>query len=260
VDRDPPPERLGAKDLTAALAGAAGVPTIVRAVERAYVHRGVKATGWPPTRWLRRLRPDPLDRLHLGEAAQGVTSVPAAAPAARAAVGLALREVADRSSAGLPAPWPEAILAAARSRTDDLTDALDQAVRRTDLAAARRPLWWRVVGLVQWLTTLAALVGLAWLGARLVLFALGLPNLLPEPQVGRVPWPTVLLAGGLLAGLLVSLVVRPVLAIAAGRRAARARTRLNRAVGGVAEELVVSPVTLALRAYALARGELRRAR
>src|SRR6185312_12848232 len=54
--------------LTAALGSAAGVPPIGAAVEQAAVHRAVASTGFPFTRWLRRLRPDPLRRLHLDRA------------------------------------------------------------------------------------------------------------------------------------------------------------------------------------------------
>jgi GTP-binding protein EngB required for normal cell division len=119
-------DRATLRELTDALANAAGVPLIVRATERAYVHRGMRSTGWPLTRWLGRLRPDPLLRLRLGKpnysvkavrsaspaqtaVAIGATSVPPAAPAAKAAVGLALRTVAERAGGGLPPPWPAAV-------------------------------------------------------------------------------------------------------------------------------------------------------
>ncbi|MEA2321751.1 MAG: hypothetical protein QOD81_1601, partial [Solirubrobacteraceae bacterium] len=60
--------RIGRGDrerLVTALAEAAGVPGVVRAVDRAHRRRGALATGWPAVRWLRRLRPDPLRRLRL---------------------------------------------------------------------------------------------------------------------------------------------------------------------------------------------------
>ena len=66
--------------------------------------------------------------------------------------------------------------------------------------------------MLQWLVTLAAVVGLGWLVLGYALRALGLPAL-DNPQVGEVPLPTVLLLGGLLAGLLVALLVRPVVAL-----------------------------------------------
>ena len=47
-------------------ARASGASRVVDAVGGAHLHRGVKATGWLPLRWLRGLRADPLARLHLG--------------------------------------------------------------------------------------------------------------------------------------------------------------------------------------------------
>jgi GTP-binding protein EngB required for normal cell division len=57
--------------LTAALADAAGVPQVIRAVASAHRRRGALATGWPFVRWLRRLRPDPLRRLRLPDRVEG---------------------------------------------------------------------------------------------------------------------------------------------------------------------------------------------
>ena len=187
------------------------------------------------------------------------TSVPPAAPAARAAVGLAVRAVADRASRGLPDPWPAAVLLAARSRAGDLTDALDGAVASTDLGLSRRPLWWRGVGLLQWLTTLVALAGLLWLGVRLVLFAIGLPDLVAAPTAGRLQVPTLMLFGGLLAGLMVSVVVRPLILIGARRKGSRARSRLRAEVRKVGMELVLAPVREVRQAYDEAKSALRSA-
>jgi hypothetical protein len=239
-----------APELTDALAHAAGVPVVAAATGRAYRHRAIAAMGWPVSRWLRRLRPDPLRRLHLGGVGTPVTSLPQPSAASRAEVGLALRRLAERAAGGLPAPWPEAVLATAReSAGEDLADALDLAVTRTDLGLpVRRPLWWRAVGALQWVATLVALVGLVWLGLRAALFAFALPEL-PMPEVGRVPAPTALLGGGLLASLLIAVLVRPVVRLVAGRRRRRAAARLRAAVDAVARERVVAPVTAALRAY-----------
>ncbi|GII22326.1 GTPase [Planosporangium mesophilum] len=255
-------DRESIETLTTALAGAAGVPMVTDATRRAYRRRALAEMGWPVSRWLGRLRPDPLRRLRLGDAGAAVTeatSLPPAAPAERAAVGLALRALGDRAGAGLPEPWPGAILDAARSRADDLPDELDVVIARTDLGVSRRPAWWRFVGVLQWAATLVALVGLAWLAVRYVFFALGLPEL-PGPNVGRVPLATVLLFGGLLAGVLVSAVVRPLIGLGSRRAAARAATRLHAAVREVGRELVVAPVRDVLHAYADARTALRAVR
>lgn len=164
--------------------------------------------------------------------------------------------MADRSGADLPAPWPTAVTAAARSRLGDLPDALDRAVAGTDLGMDRRPAWWRVVGGLQWLVTLAALVGLGWLALGYALRALGLPAL-DYPRVGESPLPTVLLLGGLLAGLLVAALTRPVVRWAARRARHRAEQRLTSSVGTVGEEYVLVPVRAVLTRYAQAREALR---
>ncbi|WP_091673321.1 GTPase [Micromonospora auratinigra] len=267
----PEPPRTGpgdasARELTAALAGAAGVPVVAEAVEGAYRHRAGGVTGWPLVRGWRKLRPDPLRRLHLpggspdaaDESLVAATSVPEATAAQRSALQLAIRAVADRSAADLPAPWPTTVTTAARSRQADLPDALDHAVAATDLGMAGRPAWWRVVGGLQWLVTVAAVAGLAWLVLGYALRALGLPAL-DYPRLGEVPWPTVLLLGGLLAGLLLSAVTRPVIGWAARRARRRAEERLLTSVGSVGERYVLDPVWAVLARYAEARDTLREA-
>ncbi|MDI1462973.1 ABC transporter [Catellatospora sp. KI3] len=275
VAADLPKDALGKqvlRPLTDALARAAGVPLVADATERAYVHRARKRTGWPPLRWVRRLRPDPLIRLHLGGPAGdtppgmagsvGATSISPAAPAEKAAVALTLRDTAGRAGADLPAPWRDSLLAAVRSGADGLPDALDRAVASTDLGVARPRAWWRVINLLQWIFALVALAGLVWLGVRWAMFALALPQL-PLPQVAvqgwQVPTPTALLAGGLLAGLLLSLLVRPVVRLAAVRRRKRAAARLRANVERVAREQVLAPAQRVLDAYAQARQALTQA-
>ncbi|MER7460356.1 GTPase [Micromonospora sp. NPDC126480] len=268
VDAGEPP-RLNDATVAAlhrALSGAAGVPAVADAVESAYRHRGAAATGWPLVRGWRRLRPDPLRRLHLPGAAGGgtdpaeslvaATSVPDPTAAQRSALGLAIRSVADRAGAGLPASWPAAVTAAARSRLADLPDALDGAIARTDLGMTHRPLWWRLVGGLQWLVTAAAVVGLGWLVLGYALRALGLPEL-DDPNVGEVPLPTLLLLGGLLAGLLVAALTRPALRLAARRARRRAEQRLTAAVADVGAAYVLAPVRDVLSSYAEARSALR---
>ncbi|MDO3683757.1 GTPase [Micromonospora sp. C28ISP2-4] len=269
VGPEPPRTRPGdasAQELTRALAGAAGVPTVAAAVEGAYRHRAVSNTGWPMLRSWRKLRPDPLRRLHLSggdqdapaESLVAATSVPDPTAAQRSAVTLAIRAVADRSGAALPAPWPAAVTAAARARQADLPGALDHAVAATDLGMDRRPAWWRVVGVIQWVVTLAALAGLVWLVLGYALRLLGLPEL-EHPKLGVVPWPTVLLLGGLLAGLLVAAVTRPVVGWAARRARRRAEERLLTSVGSVGEKYVLDPVWAVLARYGTAREALREA-
>jgi hypothetical protein len=256
--------------LVAALGAAAGIPAVGAAVQRAAVHRAVASTGFPFTRWLRRLRADPLRRLHLDRARTAAvtgaaqpdaddpgavqrTSLPATGAVERSRVELALRRLADDAAAGLPDPWPETVRDAARSRAVDLTDALDRAVATTDLGLTRRPLWWRAVGGLQALLAVAVVAGALWLAGLYALTVLRLPE--PEPpQVGVLPLPMVLVLGGLLAGLLLALLARMLAVLAARRRRARAEARLRESVADVAETLVLAPVRAELAAYSELRG------
>jgi len=248
-------DRRSDQALVDALAHAAGVPLVASATEQAYVHRARKATGWPFARWVRRFRADPLRRLRVGGPATGATSIGPAAPAAQAEAALALRQIADDAGRGLATPWQDALRTAARSHLDDLPDALDVAVARTDLRLERRPRWWLIFGVLQWVAALAVVAGLLWLLVRYVMFALALPEI-PMPDVGRVPLPTFLLGCGLLVGLLLALLVRPLVRFAARRKGRRARARLRTAVAAVAESHVLSPVRAVLADYATARSTL----
>ncbi|AGL13607.1 GTPase family protein [Actinoplanes sp. N902-109] len=262
-------DRATVRQLTDALAGSAGVPAVVEATEGAYRHRAIANTGWPLIRGVRKLRPDPLKRLHLDtegvapffaddeEAAAPVprTSVPEPDAAQKSAVGLSVRAVADRAAAPIPDIWAPALNAAARSRLGDLPDALDRAVAKTDLGMSRKPFWWTFVGLLQWLLTIAAVAGLGWLLAGYVVRLLGLPEL-DYPMVGVVPLPTLLLVGGLLLGLLLAALLRPIVNAGARRARHRAEQRLRQSVTEVGREHVVAPVREVLNAYAQARESL----
>ncbi|MBW0116904.1 GTPase [Pseudonocardia abyssalis] len=244
-------------DLDTALSAAAGVPAVGAAVERASVHRAVAATGWPWTRYVRRLRPDPLRRLHLDRAGPehadasvpvSRTSLPEASAVQRSRVDLALRALSDTAAADLPEPWPAAVHAAARRRQDDLPDALDRAVASTDLGLDRPPRWWRAAGLLQALLAVLAVAGGVWLLGLYLLTLLRLPEP-PTPMIGAVPWPTALLLGGLLVGLVLAGISRILAGIGARRRRAAVERRLDRAVAEVADDLVLTPVTAELQAY-----------
>lgn len=254
----PSPAAVQSGGLSDALARAAGVPVVASAVEGAYVHRARKATGWPPARWVRRFRPDPLRRLRLAAPTTGATSISPASSASVAAVGLAVREAASRASEGLAPPWPAAFLEAARSKMDDVPDALDVAVASTPLGVPERRWWWRAFGLLQWIGTIALLAGVLWLVARYVLFALALPEP-PMPAVGRLPLPTALLLGGLLVGWLLALIARMFVRLAARRARRRAVARLRKAVDRVAQDLVLAPIEAVRAAYREAQTLLKRA-
>jgi GTP-binding protein EngB required for normal cell division len=251
--------------LEEAFAEAAGVPTVVRAVEQSTRLRANRATGWPITSWLSRLKPDPLKRLHLDLGrggkkltAQARTSVPQPTQVQRARVDTEVRALVDEVSAGLGRPWTQAIRTASVSRLDDLGDRLDGALAKTDLGVERIPGWAGLVQAMQWLLILAALVGAGWLTALAAMGYLQMPT--PEtPAYGGFPAPTILLVGGVAAGLLLALVCRVLVSWTARRRARSADRRLRAAIREVSDELVVIPVDAELEAYAAVRAGLAKA-
>lgn len=233
--------------LAGELAAAANVPLVVDAVARSYRQEATRRTGWPVTRWLVRFRPDPLRRLNLrreGERPElNRTSLPPAGAPERARTDAAVRQFADAASDGAPGPWRAVIRGAAREGREQLPDALDQAIAGTDLKAGRGSWWWTGFNVIQWVGLLTALGGLGWLGVLAVLAYFQLP--VPEvPRVQGWPVPTVLVAGGVLLGIVLALAARFIAGAAARARAAAARRRLRASVAAIAQGLVVDPVEL----------------
>jgi GTPase Era involved in 16S rRNA processing len=257
----PPRVRRAAReDLVTAFEEAAGVGVVVEAVRGSAAKRARSATGWPPTRWLARLRPDPLRRLHLDldtERPELVrSSLPGPGAAARARAGNAVRAYTGAATAGVPDAWVYAARARARTAAATLPDALDQAVAGTRLDAERVPAWWRVVGVVQWVLLAALTAGVVWLAGLAVLAYLRLPE--PStPLWFGLPAPTVLAVGGAVAGILLAVIGRLAGRWGASRRAARARSRLRAAVSGVADERLVRPVSAEMRALERCRAASR---
>jgi GTP-binding protein EngB required for normal cell division len=254
----------GRDELVDALASSAGVPVIGQAVEQSWRLRAEGTLGWPPTRWLRRLRPDPLRRLHLRSSERREvrsmvrSSVPEPTPVQQAKVDSAVRRICDGAAGELPAPWQQAVREAAAERRDDLRDALDEAVVGTDLGVDRTPLWWRTGSAVQWLLTLGAVVGGGWL----LLLALGSYLRLPDPPTPTwhgVALPTALFVGGVLLGLLLAVVGRSVGRAGAVLRRRRAESRLRAGIDVIADRLIIAPVGVELARHDRARDALSRA-
>jgi GTPase Era involved in 16S rRNA processing len=249
-------------ELVEAFADAAGVPTVVHAVDKATRFRARQATGWPVTKWVARLRPDPLKRLHLDLGPRGKeltggarSSMPAPTQVERARVDTVVRGVAEDAAAELTHPWVTAVRHASVSRLEDLNDALDRAVGSTDLGVGRTPVWWQVVRVLQWLLFFTALAGGLWLAGLAVMGYLQLPEPTTPEYVG-LPVPTLMLLGGVLAGVVLALLSRLFTSIAARRRARSADRRLRAAIGEVTQELVIDPIEAELEAYRLTRGGL----
>ena len=244
-------DRAARSRLLDALEDAAGVPTVVRAVERAHRRSGTLATGWPFARWLKRLRPDPLRRLRLGDEANASvhTSLPPASAVQVARVENAARALAGAAAADLPDPWPALVRAAAGSKEQEVAAELDRAVAGSDLHG-RRPRWWRLVDLLQTGLAAAVAVGVLWLLALLALDYLRLDDALPTPEARGVPLPTALLLGGAAAGIALAFLTRLVNGAAARRRARAAARSLRKRLEISSQTLVLAPLEQELDAYA----------
>jgi energy-coupling factor transporter ATP-binding protein EcfA2 len=248
------PAGVGRQDrerLVAALAEAAGLPGVVRAVERAHRHRGGLATGVPWVSWLRRLRPDPLRRLGLGStpSEESRTSLPPATPVERAQLDSAIRSLARDASTGLPDPWPAVARRATTRDEAGLADRLDRAIGGADLRMTR-PRWWALARWLQRVCAVVALAGALWLAVLAGLGYLQLDDAIPTPDVGALPLPTALLIGGILAGVLLAALARLVNRIGARRRGRRAQRALRERIATVADELVIAPLQAELATHA----------
>ena len=244
-------------DLVDAFAEAAAVPVVVEAVEASVLIRARGATGWPVTRWLNKLRRDPLKRLHLdpSDVQNASTSLPKATNVQRARVDTTVRAMVDRATHGLPGGWALTARKASVSRLDEVGDALDQAVSQTDLGAVRTPVWWSAVRIVQWVLFVTAAVGAIWLGALAFAAYLQLSDV-NTPDLLGIPVPTWMLVGGALLGIGIAFGSRLAAGVSARRTAAVADRRLRNAIVPVCERLVIEPIEAEIDTYRQCRDGL----
>ena len=240
--------RAQSEEVVRALEDVAQLSVIANASERSHLRSARLATGWPVTRWLRRFRPDPIARLGLQRPEADATSLPPPGPAQRAHLDSALRAYARERSLALPEAWRASVRRAATPEGPELERRLEEAVRRSGVASARRRRWWTLIGWLQMLLLAVALVGLLWLVALFVVAWLGLPDP-PTYEIEGLPVPTVLLIGGLLLGALVGGVSSRVARLGAARDKRAARRRLQASVAEVADQLVLTPVAAELEAH-----------
>ena len=264
--------------LVEAATAAAGADAIAHAVERSYRHRASLAVGWPPVRWVRRLRADPLSRLGLGgsKRASGRSAIPTGAstpegtsdvvrvrrtaiatdPVAAGRLAEALRSMERATSANLPEGPRAAIARTVEEAGAELAVSLDVAAGQTDLHVGA-PGWWRVAGAAQWVATITAALGGLWLMGLFVLAWFRLPDP-PMAYVGSIPLPTVMALGGDVVGLLVAILGRRIAAVGARRRARKARADLAEEVNGAVAATVIAPVSAELASLNELAGQVRR--
>jgi GTP-binding protein EngB required for normal cell division len=273
ADREASIEAAADDRLIDALSRASGVPVVLTAVDDDYRREALGRTGWIFTRWGRKFRPDPLRRLRLDRVPSqvleqvdpldvreivGRSSIPAPSASARSAVKLAALTLTDRAAEGLPVLWAEAVSDAAAPTDDRLYERLDRVVVTTPLRG-NPPMWWPLLGWLQWVFGLAAVVGLVWLAALAVIGWLQLPPI-DTPKVGPFPLPTLLLLGGLVLGLLGAWLARVMARIGARRRRALVGARLRTAITEVATDQLVEPVRVVLDRHRETRERLEDAR
>jgi energy-coupling factor transporter ATP-binding protein EcfA2 len=223
-------------EFAARLADAVGATAAGEAAERAWLRNANRACGTP---WLRlwrwyqdRLEP-PTGRLPLRAQADEEAT-------ARQRVEQAVRTVADRASAGLPAPWAQAVREAAVRGSQGLPEALDELAARAGLPPGRppRPGWWPAAVFAQASMTLLQIVGGLWLVGQIVGFM--------APNLGV---PVLLMVAGIIGGPLVEWSCRMAARGPARRYGMDAERRLRESAAGCGRARVLDPVAAELLRY-----------
>ncbi|MDT0612810.1 YfjP family GTPase [Streptomyces lancefieldiae] len=218
------------------LADAVGATAAGEAAERAWLRNANRACGTPWLRlwhWCHDRREPPTGRLPLRAQADEEAT-------ARQRVEQAVRTVSDRASAGLPAPWAQALREAAVRGADGLPEALDELAVRTGLPPGRppRPGWWPVAVLAQASMTLLQVVGGLWLLGQIIGF---LPPYLSVPVL--------LMVAGIVGGPLIEWSCRMAARGPARRYGHEAERRLREAAAGCGRARVLDPLAAELLRY-----------
>ena len=255
--------------LRQAAATVAGVDVITRAVEGSDRHRAHTRVGWFWLRWIEHLRRDPLKVLHLGGGGRppsvaaadesdggpgrgvvDISSLPPAGPAATGNLRSSAHVYALAACDGLPDDLAVQAVSRSDERAENLAVPLDRAVAAVDYGVWRRPAWWAVADVAQWVTALTALIGGLWLVAIRILEDYLLLITVDVPRWGRVPWPTVLLLGGLLIGLVLAGLGTLLARAQARRHRKQIARRLRRATDEVIDTDLIEPLRTETRGWA----------
>ncbi|MGW6909524.1 GTPase [Streptomyces sp. NPDC054940] len=223
-------------EFSARLADAIGATAAGEAAERAWLRNANRACGTP---WLRLWRWYQ-DR---GEPTTGRLSLRSQTDeesTARQRVEQAVRTISDQASAGLPAPWAQAVREAAVRGAQGLPEALDELAARAGLPPGRppRPGWWPAAVLVQAAMTILQVVGGLWLVAQII--GVMAPNL---------GVPVLLMVAGIVGGPLVEWGCRIAARGPARRYGLEAERRLREAAAGCGRARVLDPVAAELLRY-----------
>lgn len=235
-----------AQELAAELVNASSLKAVSEAAAKGYRRDAAAAMGWPVTRWVRKLRPHPLRRLHLGSGSSGPISVPALNPANAARVNAAVRNAAEHATGELPEPWPTLVRTASLANIEQLHIGVDSTIAKAVRDRSKTdPRWWTPVKGLQGLLFVAMLVGLAWLLALAVAGFFALGNI-PVPMVGPIPVPTGLALGGALLGWFLAIVAGRLAKVGGDRRSRRVHKDASQEMVAVARTYVLDPIELEL--------------
>lgn len=226
---------------------ASGAEALVKAAADSYRLHAVSSTGWIATRWLVKIKRDPLKRLGLHQEHQGApiskSSLPPLGRSQKAALSTSLRTFAASVSEGLEEPWSHSIRAAARSFEDQLPQEIERAAASVNYDAQKKRWWWQLLNALQWAGLALALVGLLWLtGLALAGY---FQVLLPDPpriEGFPLPLPTLLVASGILLGVLTAALGRGLAAVGHRIYAQKIRRQLEQNLAEVADRCVTVPV------------------
>jgi GTP-binding protein EngB required for normal cell division len=248
--------------LDLALLDSVGAPQLVEAVEASTLRTARRHTGWPPLRWVGRLRKDPLRELGIdptGSVASLTRAVrPSIGHVQRAQAESAVREIAEKAAVGLERPWRDAVRSASVRTGDDVVRELDDTIDRIDLGLSRTPVWWRLVDVLQWLAFAAFVAGVGWGAVELASRVAGW-EVPAAPVVLGFSLPLLLLVGGLAVGVVLAVLARVTVRASARRRAQRAEAVLRRTVDEVAQDKVLAPLQAELDRYERYRSGIVRA-
>ncbi|OLL15813.1 GTPase family protein [Actinomyces oris] len=256
--------------LRQAAASLAGVDIVSQALEASDRHRAHARVGWFWLRWIAHLRRDPLRALHLGtgrpptpkaakaEQSDGATgpgvidlsSLPPAGPAATGRLRSSAHVYAVAACSALPGDLAAQAVLRSDERAERLAEPLELAVAQVDYGAWKRPAWWGLANVLQWVTALTALIGGLWLVAIHVLEDYLLLISIDVPRWGTVPWPTILLLGGLLIGLVLAGLGTFLARLQARRHSRRIIESLRRATDEVIDVELVEPLRTETQGWA----------
>lgn len=237
--------------LVGRLMEACGVAALADSVETAYELRGTRRVGWPVTRWLGRLRRDPvrLARMEFLRETGGEAST-RPVEAQDAEIEQAAVETAEAVGKELPAPWPKRLRSAARGGAAGLAGRLSTAVGASLPESDDGPGWWSAVRALQYALIAVAGVGLVWAGTVLVSWlGGGLTGAAALDSPVFLGLAAAVAAAALAVGWLTGVGCRNLVGVAASRRREAVEAQAEEGIAAAASEEVVSPIGRELAEY-----------